>query len=77
MYGGMFFGFIALYITAVIVACSQLEVLRRNLLDIKQNLVTSAEESAAKADSEGAEDGFSRMQTQLNECVRHHQAILL
>jgi hypothetical protein len=78
------FGFPLLYATLVIVACSQLEKLRRNLLDIKQELVPTGVESAAKADSDGAEepvlrsvDGFWRMQTQLNQCVRHHQAILL
>jgi hypothetical protein len=62
------------------VACSQLQKLRRNLLDIKQGLVPSEDESGSDGGEEPisrSEDGFCRMQTQLNECVRHHQAILM
>jgi hypothetical protein len=73
-------GFALLYATLVIVACSQLEKLRRNLLDIKQELVPSGAESGSDGGEEPVSrsvDQFCRMQTQLNECVQHHQAILL
>jgi hypothetical protein len=46
----------------VCVACSQLEKLRAALLDIKQ-------------ETSELEGTFSRMQDQLNACIRHHQEI--
>ncbi|PNF24038.1 hypothetical protein B7P43_G08629 [Cryptotermes secundus] len=61
------------------VACSQLQKLRTNLLDIKQELVPSGADSGSDGGEEPvsrSEVGFCRMQMQLNECVRHHQAIL-
>ncbi|XP_033609369.1 uncharacterized protein LOC111869588 [Cryptotermes secundus] len=73
------FSFPLLYATVVMVACSQLQKLRTNLLDIKQELVPSGADSGSDGGEESvshSEDGFCRMQTQLNECVRHHQAIL-
>ncbi|KDR22748.1 hypothetical protein L798_01916, partial [Zootermopsis nevadensis] len=54
--------FTCLYGVMVCVACSQLEKLRAALLDIKQE--TSEHEGT-----------FSRMQDQLNACIRHHQEI--
>ncbi|PNF24039.1 hypothetical protein B7P43_G08627 [Cryptotermes secundus] len=76
---GNFYGFQLLYATLVMVACTQLQKLRTNLLDIKQELVPSEADSGSDGVEEPvsrSEDGFCRMQTQLNECVRHHQAIL-
>ncbi|XP_021912980.1 odorant receptor coreceptor-like [Zootermopsis nevadensis] len=55
-------GFTGLYGIMICVACSQLEKLRAALLDIKQE--TSEHEGT-----------FSRMQDQLNACIRHHQEI--
>ncbi|PNF24006.1 hypothetical protein B7P43_G08634 [Cryptotermes secundus] len=74
-----FFGFQFLYATLVMVACTQLQKLRTNLLDTKQELVPSGADSGSDGGEEPvsrSEDGFCRMQMQLNECVRHHQAIL-
>ncbi|XP_023716989.1 uncharacterized protein LOC111869582 isoform X3 [Cryptotermes secundus] len=75
----IFCGFQLLYATLIMVACSQLQKLRTNLLDIKQKLVPSGADSGSDGEEEPvsrSEDRFCRMQTQLNECVRHHQAIL-
>ncbi|XP_033609380.1 uncharacterized protein LOC111869572 isoform X3 [Cryptotermes secundus] len=74
-----FLGFQFLYATLIMVACSQLQKLRTNLLDIKQELVPSGADSGSDGGEEPvsrSEDVFCRMQMQLNECVRHHQAIL-
>ncbi|XP_033609379.1 uncharacterized protein LOC111869572 isoform X2 [Cryptotermes secundus] len=57
------------------VACTQLQKLRTNLLDTKQEMVPSGDESGSDGGEEPGSQ-FCRMQTQLNECVRHHQAIL-
>ncbi|PNF24042.1 hypothetical protein B7P43_G08624 [Cryptotermes secundus] len=76
---GTSFGFPLLYATLVMVACSQLQKLRTNLLDIKQELIPSEADSGSDGGEESvsrSENGFCRMQTQLKECVRHHQAIL-
>jgi hypothetical protein len=80
MYIGYLFGFALLYSALVMVTCSQLQKLRTNLLDIQQELVPSGTESGSDGGDgpvSRSEDRFCRMQTQLNECVRHHQAILL
>jgi hypothetical protein len=78
----MFFGLWGLYATLVCVACSQLEKLRANLLDIRQKHVTSEQDSGAET---GREEGgqvqtpqevFCHMHKQLDDCVRHHQLIL-
>ncbi|PNF24040.1 hypothetical protein B7P43_G08626 [Cryptotermes secundus] len=74
-YMSIFFGFQLLYATLVMVACSQLQKLRMNLLDIKQEMVPSGADSGSDGGEEPGSQ-FCRMQTQLNECVRHHQAIL-
>jgi hypothetical protein len=78
-----FVAFISLYATLVCIACSQLEKLRANLLDIRQKHVTSEQDSGAETDQEEEEtqvhisqEVFSRMQRQLNDCIRHHQQIL-
>jgi hypothetical protein len=66
----------------VCIACSQLEKLRANLLDIRQKLDTSAQDSGAETDREEgrqvqtSQEVFYRMQEQLNDCVRHHQLII-
>ncbi|XP_021937489.1 odorant receptor 85b-like [Zootermopsis nevadensis] len=54
--------FSGLYGIMMCVACSQLEKLRAALLDIKQ-------------ETSEHEETFSRMQDQLNACIRHHQEI--
>jgi hypothetical protein len=78
-----FVAFISLYATLVCIACSQLEKLRANLLDIRQKPNTYVEDSDAEPDREEEEtqahtsqEVFHRMQKQLNACVRHHQLIL-
>jgi hypothetical protein len=78
-----FVAFISLYATLVCIACSQLEKLRANLLDIRQQPNTYEEDSGAETDREeeetqahNSEELFCRMQGQLNDCVRHHQLIL-
>lgn len=75
----MLLGFNGLYATLVCIACSQLQKLRANLLDIRQK------QDTAEHPDPGAETGheerqkvhaFYHMQDQLNDCVRHHQQIL-
>jgi hypothetical protein len=65
------------------IACSQLEKLRANLLDIRQKPDTSAQDSGAETDTEEEEtqfqiyqEVFCRMQRQLNECIHLHQLII-
>jgi hypothetical protein len=79
----MFFGMWGLYATFVSIACSQLEKLRANLLDIRQNPNRSEQDSGADTGREEEEkevqppqELFRCMQRQLNDCVRHHQQIL-
>jgi hypothetical protein len=67
----------------VCIACSQLEKLRVNLLDIRQNPDTLEQDSGAGTDREEEEveahmsqEVFLRMQRQLNDCIRHHQLII-
>jgi hypothetical protein len=78
-----FVAFISLYATLVCIACSQLEKLRVNLLDIRQKPDTLEKDSGAGTDREEeetqaqtSEEVFLRMQRQLNACIRHHQQIL-
>ncbi|XP_033607078.1 odorant receptor 2a-like [Cryptotermes secundus] len=77
------FPFPGLYATLVCIACSQLEKLRANLLDIRQELDTPAQDSGAETDTEEEEtqvqtsqEMFCRMQEQLSDCVRLHNEIL-
>jgi hypothetical protein len=78
-----FFGFTSFYVFLVTIACSQLEKLRANLLDIRQKPDTSEQDSGTETDREEEEtqvhtsqEVFRRMQKQLNCCIRHHQDIL-
>jgi hypothetical protein len=84
----IYFGFPGLYATSVCAACSQLEKLRAAILDIRQTHVTSEQDCGAETDQqEGqgqgqgqvrtSEELFGHMQTQLNDCIRHHQQIIL
>ncbi|XP_033607070.1 putative odorant receptor 85e [Cryptotermes secundus] len=76
------FSFPGLYATLVCIACSQLEKLRANLLDIRQEFGTPAQDSGAETDTEEEEqvqtsqEVFCRMQGQLSDCVRFHNEIL-
>jgi hypothetical protein len=77
------YGTPAFYATVVCIACSQLEKLRANLLDIRQKLDKSEQDSGVKTHREEeetqaqtSEEVFRRMQRQLNDCVRHHQLII-
>jgi hypothetical protein len=67
IYTCTFIGFSGLYTKFVCIACSQLEKLRANLLDIKQKHDTAEHDSGAETDHE---------EEQLNDCIRHHQEIL-
>jgi hypothetical protein len=65
----------------VCIACSQLEKLRANFVDIKQRQNTSEQDSGAESDQKEEElhtsqDVFRHMQEQLNDCIRHHQNTL-
>jgi hypothetical protein len=82
-YTVIFFALWGLYATFVYVACSQLEKLRANLLDIRQKHDVQEHDSGAETDQE--EEGqvqqtsqkmFLQMQKQLNDCINHHQQIL-
>jgi hypothetical protein len=75
------FGFNGLYASLVCIACSQLEKLRANLLDIRQNRDISKDSSAETGQEEErqvhtSQDVFYHMQKQLNDCTRLHQQIL-
>jgi hypothetical protein len=77
----MFFGFWGLYATFTCTACSQLEKLRANLLDIRQKHYRADKDSGDKTDKEQhqvqtSEELFPHMQKQLNDSIRHHQQII-
>jgi uncharacterized protein YnzC (UPF0291/DUF896 family) len=55
------------------VACSQLEKLRMNLLNIRQRQKSLSE---AEKDEKQEYIYISDMQAQLKACIRHHQQIL-
>jgi len=57
----------------ICVACSQLEKLRMNLLDIGQKQKPL---SVTAQDGNQEYDYISNMQAQLKACIRHHQQIL-
>jgi hypothetical protein len=74
---------LGLYASIMAITCGQLEKLRGNLLDIRQEHDTSAQDSGAETDREeeetqvhASEEMFRRMQEQLNDCIRHHQEII-
>jgi hypothetical protein len=76
------FAFPILYATLVNVACSQLEKLRAAILAIRQTHVTSEQDCGVVTDQQkeegqthSSEKLFHHMQTQLNDCIRHHQEI--
>jgi hypothetical protein len=78
-----FFGFTSFYVFLVTIACSQLERLKTNLLDIKQKPETLGQDSGVETDREeeetqahNSQELFHCMQRQLNCCIRHHQDIL-
>ena len=79
----IFFVYTSLYVFLVTIACSQLEKLTANLLDIRQKKDTSVQDSRVQLpDKEEEEqtytpqDVFCGMQKQLDDCIRHHQEIL-
>jgi hypothetical protein len=78
----MYYGFVTLYATLVCVAGSQLEKLRATLVDIRQTHGTSLQDYGSQTDEREAtglknthSEQFRHMQEQLNNCIRHHQAI--
>ncbi|KDR15182.1 odorant receptor 2a-like [Zootermopsis nevadensis] len=74
-------GFPGLYATLVCVACSQLEKLKGALLDIRQTHLTSQQDCGAETNGEEhphtTEEVFRHEQKKLNDCIRHHQRIIL
>jgi len=80
----LYFTLPSLYATLVCVAGSQLEKLRAALLDIGQTHGTSLQDCGGETDEREAagqknthSEQFRHMQEQLNNCVRHHQQIML
>jgi hypothetical protein len=78
----LYFGFPSLYATLVCVACSQLEKLRAELLDIGQTHLMSEQDCgdwARQTDGPGrahtSDEVFRHMQQKLKDCIRHHQQI--
>jgi hypothetical protein len=69
-------GFNGLYATLICIACSQLEKLRANLLDIRQRQDAIGLDSRDETGTEEKQEVFYHMQQQLDDCVRHHQQIL-
>jgi hypothetical protein len=82
VYVSVVFGFLGFYATLVCIACSQLQKVRANLLNIRQKHDTSEQDSGAETDQEEegkvqtSKEKFCDMQKQLNNCIRHHQEIL-
>jgi hypothetical protein len=76
----LFFGITSLYVYVVTIACSHLEKLKVTIMDINQNEnVHSApdqEKEETPVELHASQKVFRRLQTQLNECIRHHQQIL-
>jgi hypothetical protein len=70
MAASLFISFLGLYAILVCVARCQLEKLGANLLSIGGGLVTTAQET-------GISPGSDELQKQLNECIRHHQIVML
>jgi hypothetical protein len=68
------FPFPGLDTTLVCVTCSQLEKLTADLLNIRQKLDTSEQDSSTEADRN--QQVFCRMQMQLNGCIHYHHQIL-
>ncbi|KAJ4437139.1 hypothetical protein ANN_17274 [Periplaneta americana] len=66
----LFYGAIGMYCYLVTIACSQLERLKVNILNIKSSM------DSAKDKGPITESTFYRMQKQLDECISHHQNIL-
>ena len=79
-----FVGFISLYATLVCIACSQLEKLRANLVDIRQKENASEKDSGAEFNRKAEEEEqmhtskevFHHMRDQLHDCISHHQNTL-
>jgi len=66
-------GYMSLVTTLIAVACSQFDKLKAAILDIRQKRITP---------QFGQEDGQDHtiancdLQSNLNECIRHHQDII-
>jgi hypothetical protein len=78
-----FYGLPSFYGTVLCIACSQLQLLRRRLLDIKEETETLEQDSGFETGQEkgkgqacSSQTVFSHRQKQLNDCVSHHQLIL-
>jgi hypothetical protein len=76
----LFFGSTSLYVYVVTIACSQLEKLKVKIMNINQNKNVHSEADQEKKEMQVGLDVsqkvFHLLQTQLNECIRHHQQIL-
>ena len=79
---GIHLGFINLYTTLVCVACSQLEKLKLDLLNIRQIDVISEQLCGNEIQQPDfheqprlSDEPFRHMLEQLNKCIRHHQKI--
>lgn len=71
----LFFGSTSLYVYVVTIACSQLEKLKVTIMDINKNKADQGKEET-QLGLGASQKVFHRLQTQLNECIRHHQQIL-
>ena len=79
---GIHLGFTNLYTTLVCVACSQLEKLKLDLLNIRETDVISEQlcgkeirQSDFHEQPRLSDEPFCHMLEQLNNCIRHHQKI--
>jgi len=79
---GVYVSFTNVYATLVCVACSQLEKLRPNLLDIRQTHVIPGQhcgdeiqQSDVHEQPRPSDESFRHMQEQLNNCIRQYQQI--
>jgi hypothetical protein len=76
----LFFGSTGLYVYVVTMACSQLEKLKATIMNINQNQNVDSEvvqdKEVTQVGVRASQKIFHHLQTQLNECIRHHQQIL-
>jgi hypothetical protein len=76
----LFFGSTSLYVYVVTIACSQLEKLKVTITNINQNNNVHSEANREKEETRvglnASQKCFHGLQSQLNECIRHHQQIL-
>ncbi|XP_069688267.1 odorant receptor 4-like isoform X2 [Periplaneta americana] len=73
-YSSIVYVFPPLYATLVVIACSQLEKMRIALSNIKQQHIAAPNDEQWQL--RASDDVFTRMEGQMNKCIRLHQEII-